>query len=502
MNIETVESIILEIAEVESVSSVVSGVTAVSVNLTETLARGLEASYLKFARDIVERLANEHGFDADEALELLGIAESVAINISSTSNNKPKPARKIQQKDLKEVKDSTSCLSVKPKEKVVKEVKEKVVKEKKVVAPALKPAFPLPFCGTIHDSCSGLCYADGLFLQCANKKNAGDFCKRCAADAAKNEHGKPSHGVVQDRILHLQDFQAPNGKKQVPYYKIMKKLNLTQEQVEAEALRLSLVIDVAHFAGEVTEPPKAKKARAVAASKKISAASVIEAQVDDIFAGLTAEIIAESALKVAAESASDVVVGETKAATTAAKPAKKTNKKVTADVVAGETQEVAVAVKAPKEVKEKVVKEVAAKPVKDSTSCLSVKPKEVAVKAPKQVKEKVVKEVAVKAPKQVKEKVAAKPEEKVTVAEKVQPQTGLSLIVPNDDDELEEEEEEVALEVKKMVIGGIEYLISTDNDAYHPITKEHVGLYIPAENRIEPVEESDCEDDEDDEDRE
>jgi hypothetical protein len=485
MSIEmNTESIILEIAEVESVSSVVSGVTAVSVNLTETLARGLEASYLKFARDIVERLANEHGFNADEALELLGIAESVAINISSTSNNKPKPARKIQQKDLKEVK-----------EKVVKEVKEKVVKEvkekvaKKVVAPALKPAFPLPFCGTIHDSCSGLCYADGLFLQCANKKNAGDFCKRCAADAAKNEHGKPSHGIIQDRIQHLQDFQAPNGKKQVPYYKIMKKLNLTQEQVEAEALRLSLVIDVAHFAGEVAEPPKAKKERAVTASKKISAASVIEAQVDDIFAGLTAQIVAESALKVAAEVSGDsndahtdavavAVAGETKVA---AKPVKKANKKggtAAADVVAGETQEVvvAVAVKAPKEVAVKA-------------------PKEVAVKAPKQVKEKVVKEAAVKAPKEAAVKAPKEVKEKVAVAEKVQPQTGLSLIVPNDDELEEEEEEEEALEVKKMVVGGIEYLISTDNDAYHPITKEHVGLYIPDENRVEPVEESDCEDD-------
>ena len=116
MNIETVESINLEIAEVESVVSSVSSI--VSVNLSETLARGLEASYLKFARDIVERLANEHGFNADEALETLGIAESVAINISSTSapaaENKPKPARKVQQKV---VKDSTSCLSVKPKDK-------------------------------------------------------------------------------------------------------------------------------------------------------------------------------------------------------------------------------------------------------------------------------------------------------------------------------------------------------------------------------------------------
>jgi hypothetical protein len=475
MNIETVESINLEIAEVESVASSVSSI--VSVNLSETLARGLEASYLKFARDIVERLASEHGFDADEALESLGIAESVAINIKNTSNNKPKTVRKVAKE---------------PKEKVVKEVKEKVVKEKvakKVVVPALKPAFPLPFCGTINDSCSGLCYADGLFLQCVNKKNAGDFCKRCAADAAKNEHEKPSHGIVQDRINQLQDFQAPNGKKQVPYYKIMKKLNLTQEQVEEEALRCGVVISPQHFAGEVVEPPKAKKARAVAASKKISTASVIEAQVDDIFAGLVAEVVAESAATSSAPSASaSDVVGETKVDATATdnKPVKKVAAKVTKEVAVKVTKEVKE--KVPKEVKEKVPKEVKEKV-----------PKEVKEKVTKEVKEKVVKEVAAKVTKEVKEKVTAKPVKDSTSCLSVKPKEEIKitpLSLPDHDDELEEEEEEeVALEVKKMVIAGIEYLISTDNDAYHPITKEHIGLYIPDENRIEPVDDDDCDSD-------
>ena len=495
------ESINLEIAEVESVVSNVSSI--VSVNLTETLARGLEASYLKFARDIVERLASEHGFDADEALESLGIAESVAINIKNTSNNKPKTVRKV----VKEVK-----------EKVVKEVKEKVVKEvkekvaKKVVAPALKPAFALPFCGTINESCSGLCYADGLFLQCANKKNAGDFCKRCAADAAKNEHGKPSHGIVQDRINQLQDFQAPNGKKQVPYYKIMKKLNLTQEQVEAEALRCGVVIDAAHFAGEVVEPPKAKKARAVAASKKMSAASVIEAQVDDIFAGLVAEVVAESAATSSADAADAAaeIPAQTKTNTKATTKAKiiskksndKSNKNIQNDddthATETETQvkeatvkepaAAAAAAKAPKEVKEKVVKEATVKPVKEVKEKVV---KEATVKPVKEVKEKVVKEPAVKPVKEVKEKVVKEPAVKAPKEEiKITP-----LSLPDDDDDELEEEEEQELTVKKMTIAGIEYLISTDNDAYHPITKEHIGLYLPDENRIEPVDEDDCESD-------
>ena len=77
MIIEMKESINLEIAEVESVVSSVSSI--VSVNLSETLARGLEASYLKFARDIVERLATEHGFDADEALDVPKVFAAVTV---------------------------------------------------------------------------------------------------------------------------------------------------------------------------------------------------------------------------------------------------------------------------------------------------------------------------------------------------------------------------------------------------------------------------------------
>ena len=56
----------------------------------------------------------------------------------------------------------------------------------------------LPFCGGIlHTKCLAVRVNHGLYTQCCNNKDEGDFCKTC--NKSKSAEGVPKYGVISDR---------------------------------------------------------------------------------------------------------------------------------------------------------------------------------------------------------------------------------------------------------------------------------------------------------------
>jgi hypothetical protein len=163
----------------------------------------------------------------------------------------------------------------------VKFVKKPMAKR---TATATKPKkntipFPLPFIKNRVDllkGCEALNYNQGLFTQCKkDKMDGGRFCKKCQTEADKNASGEPNCGTIQQRLeAELMEFQDSKGRKPIPYVKIMKKHNLTREQVEEI---VGEEMDDIHF-----EEPIVKK------TKKNN--KVIEADgVEDLFEKLVGE---------------------------------------------------------------------------------------------------------------------------------------------------------------------------------------------------------------------
>jgi len=132
---------------------------------------------------------------------------------------------------------------------------------KKTVIP--KSKFVLPYVGLQYEECcSGLRKNGGLYTQCQVQKKVNDkFCKTCQNSADKND-GIPEYGTIEERkAVDIFDYVDPKGRKPISYLKIMKKLNLTQEDVLAEAERLNIVIDERHFEEEEEDVKESKRGR-------------------------------------------------------------------------------------------------------------------------------------------------------------------------------------------------------------------------------------------------
>ena len=123
------------------------------------------------------------------------------------------------------------------------EKKRKEKKEKKIA---------MPFSKKNDINCEALMRNQGLYTQCENVKTGEKYCELCTKEMEKNS-GKCEFGTISDRLCcGLMDYIDPKGKKVISYLKIMKKQNLTREDVEKEASKLGLTIDEIHF----TEPEK------------------------------------------------------------------------------------------------------------------------------------------------------------------------------------------------------------------------------------------------------
>jgi hypothetical protein len=91
---------------------------------------------------------------------------------------------------------------------------------------------PLPFTGVIDNTCcSVMNYNHGLYTQCTNKyyppitKNGHSYCLKCSEKSAKK-----NLSYIEDRMVD--NFMGIEKKPLVPYAKVLKKVNITREEVE------------------------------------------------------------------------------------------------------------------------------------------------------------------------------------------------------------------------------------------------------------------------------
>ena len=216
-----------------------------TMNASMNVPNSVISMLTNLARDVVVSCASRHGCDAEEVMRHLGLDTGVGITL-------------IEKKGKKEVSSSR--------------VKEEVVGVLGVKS--FRGNFPLPYNGTHDESCcSGLKENQFLMTQCQNARKGDDkLCKTCENQASKNENGLPKFGTIEMRkACGIFEYVAPNGKSPVAYSKVMKKLNLSMEQVMEEATKRGMVLNEGHFV-EVEESrkkskEKSDKAEPVAAEK-------------------------------------------------------------------------------------------------------------------------------------------------------------------------------------------------------------------------------------------
>ena len=163
---------------------------------------GMEAAMKSVLEEVVNKLSEKYEFDAEEAMEFLGVV----------TFKKPKKSKKVQ----------------------------------------------LPWCGmVIPNCCQALKVNKGLHSQCLNDKvEEGEFCKSCQKDADKNG-GTPSKGTASARIDP--DYTDAKGKAPVNYGNYMKKEGITRESAEAEAAKWGVTIPEEQFLVVDTKKGRKKK---------------------------------------------------------------------------------------------------------------------------------------------------------------------------------------------------------------------------------------------------
>jgi hypothetical protein len=366
--------------------------------------------------------------------------------------------------------------------------------EKKNVVSVSKPSFPLPYNGEKNaECCSALRQNNGLYTQCPGaRRGESNYCKGCEGQMQKKGAEVPEYGTIEMRkAVGIFEYVDPKGRKPVAYTKVMKKLNLTKEQVLEEAKKLNIEINEEHFKTPETEgvkrgrpktekEPKEKGTRG--RPKKSKKVVEIEGDTDDLFATLVANANEDVEPEEAKSEDTKSVKSEesSKAAKEAAKEATKKEKegKLAADKAAKEAaKEAEKAAKAQEKAAKEAAKE-AEKAAKEAAKAEKEAAKEAA---------KAEKEAAKEAAKKEKEaKLAAKASKAAKEAAK---------------EEVVEEDEEPDV-VKKIEFEGKKYLKSKKTGIiydYNEYTKNGeqvvVGKWNEASNKIDFTEEEEAEED-------
>jgi hypothetical protein len=233
-----------------------------AVFVSEQLNRLMVNAAQELAARVVSECGSRYNFDSEEAIRLLGL-------------NYIKLERKSTGKIVEQ-----------------KSAKAKVL--------PLRSAFPLPFNGEFNDMyCYALRQNNGLYTQCQiARKGDKHYCKSCQALAEKSDNGVPEYGTIQSRLAcGIFEYVDPKGRNPVAYTKVMKKYKVSEEQVQAEAGKLSIIVDVNHFVVpedtkrgrpssiKVVKEPKGVKGR----PKKTKKVLQIDGDDDDLFASLVAD---------------------------------------------------------------------------------------------------------------------------------------------------------------------------------------------------------------------
>ena len=247
------------------------------MNVSEVMNNMMKGVVRSVSEQVVSACALKYGFSSDEALRELGIAVSVSRSSKKVVNSK---------------------------------------KEKK-----MSSSFPLPFNGNVmSECCQALRQNNGLYTQCQGTKKEGDYCKSCSQLANKSEDGIPEYGTISQRLaMDLFNYTDPKGRKPTSYTKVMKKYNLTQEQVIEEGAKFGMTINPGHFVAPeetkrgrpASKPKEPKEAKGKGRPKKTTKVVEIAADDDDLFASLVAsaskddeeaaELAAEKQAKLASE---------------------------------------------------------------------------------------------------------------------------------------------------------------------------------------------------------
>jgi hypothetical protein len=171
---------------------------------------------------------------------------------------------------------------------------EEALKEVKISVE--KGCSPMPFVGVLLEGCChGVRQNYGLLTQC-EKKSEKKYCVSCERQAEKNASGKPDHGSIEDRMEAYEcgkEYRSPKGKSPIAYAKVMEKLGLKREDVEAEAKRKNVVLRESDF--EVAEKKRGRPKKTETSESKgprgrpKKTKKVEVAKTEDLFASLISE---------------------------------------------------------------------------------------------------------------------------------------------------------------------------------------------------------------------
>ena len=144
---------------------------------------------------------------------------------------------------------------------VYEEMKERVecYKERKIV---------LPWSGE-EEGCKSIKYNMGLYTQCGESVLSGEskYCVGCVKEYSKK--GEHRYGTVEERkVKGIMEYKDPRGKGVVRYTEIMKKLNLTKEEVLSEAKRRGVEVAECHFEEKSAKRGRPRKEKEVVGEKK------------------------------------------------------------------------------------------------------------------------------------------------------------------------------------------------------------------------------------------
>ena len=241
------------------------------IEVNVPLHNGLAAMLRTYGEEVVRALADHYKFDAEAAIRTF----------------------------VKEAKVAKAP-------RVAKAKKEKKEKKPKAEKPPVS-AIPLPWTGEKREGfCCGLRLNHGLHTQCTMvAASTGDYCKTCQKQADSSATGKPTYGCVEDRkAVGLDEYRDPKGKQSTPYPVVMKRLNISREDADAEATKLGLTIPEECFAereltrgrpkksasaSDTDSSDSAQKVKKPRGRPKKAAASVVPSNGDDLISALVAK---------------------------------------------------------------------------------------------------------------------------------------------------------------------------------------------------------------------
>ena len=393
----------------------------------------------RVAVECVRKLAQEHKFDAEEALQWLHLRRSAIKVVPSTG----KPSAKSSKGSKGASKDTSKI--------------------------------PLPFNGEYDETCcEALRQNHGLYTQCQMPKKAGNYCKGCATAMQKAGSETPEYGTIQDRLkVGIFEYVDPKGKRPTAYKKVMKKFKLSEADVLSEASKVGMNVNAGHFAEAEEEKKKGRPKK----TKK-----VLEIEGDDgedLFKTLLSEakgsVVPPSSMKPSEEDVDDAASTTTEAF----EEMKTFEEEIVAAAEAVEAVEAAEkASKAKKgggkkkqSEEEKALKaaEKAKKAEEEKARKAAEKEAEKARKAAEKEAEKARKaaEKARKASKAKKGKKEPEPKEEEEEPEEEE----------EEEEEPEKEEEEEEEEVIKFRLDGEKYMRSTKTDVVYDVEGEAVGVW-------------------------